>query len=1355
MESVVFFSPNLRRPPSPTIPTAFSLFDGIGIEGTSASPLRALHPSPNMATASSPWMAPAQPHPPASQPAGSDELTMQSRPMGLKVHYSFDRDNQVHCLARWPHILQIQTVPLDEKTTIGVVDLRTCLQAVAQSSPELLNQQENDYSVYAYDYSEPDVPLVGQGMLSWAMDPQRGAQQQQLVTGRVTRNLLALLNSGSRDTLEVKLKFAAVSRMPIRSDCPPAEPTSAPRIAPISNETASEWNSFLQSNPMMGHTGNTSTVSSPALPPAQLSQYATSSFVENRPVEMRSEGYPPQQPSLSQQQQPPPPRPGSIPPPNSFPPVPIAPASRAGSVAPIPPRPQSSASNAPIAAGPSARPTPEPAPQPRSSRPGSRSRSKQPTGRPRGRPRKRPVETGNTSAVEEATDADEAAPPKKRAMVTRTEYSPIAPFGAAPESLRVAASTSGSLRTMRPVGAGVEGPAANHLQDVPRAPTPIPDRQLLPRKRAVDLSRTESMMSMDQSIASTPPMVQNLAQDARSPAPSNAQSPDHGYSPEDSTGDLNSSPPVPRTAAYLRSSPPASSPTLPTLSMPPLDSGFMSGGLEDMFDDEDLLQGLSRDTTQEQSLPAPSPPVLTKPSACKNARRQQRATFPFHEVNPGPPELLPTKSIYNPTGKLKALSRQASVTTPQSMLEKPPTRPLTGSDAAPTPAMSEPELTPYHQETPAYDQSQSQSQPQPQVTPGPDASLESAASQNVPPPAPEPLQTAPQNGHAEPSAQQPLPVPARPLPIPQRPEPEPALQCDGLPAAGPSSRPASQGRPTSGAAMPTAPAREPATESLLTLPQIPATEPPCPPSDPDPPRYSKNFVKKQSIKEKLQSAIEKGDPPPFCSNCGAIETPTWRKIWTQDHEGVPGFHEFSDKPGCVTMIEVLERDENEQPSRYRMVKKNLGPMDDKKKWIETLLCNPCGIWLGKFKVHRPPDRWDKDAARLNQPRKKKAGNSKSKKSRAKSEAPPNPTSEAYLTTDPFGPLDSDLPTGNGMQMPPQGPVQTEANPLNFQSSPRQRLLGSTHSRGSGTADSPVRVDDELGTTRRLLFPSPRRDGVPKTLGELHFNSTPTPAAPQDGAKQARGKENDAHPERPGTPVADDLEQELFGTPPKRPSTPPPKPAVHPFKTPTRPTPSHRPITRSISRSIRSGMPNKSPSQLLAAHLLQQTPTKTPRSASGQYLHPGSASKRRTPRHSGGGGGGHDGHFMDASDPNHLMMHFDSPFTATLNQLLSEANDFIGGSPSRQVHGHDGLDLSGLDMDREFGNFLSTDLVMPSSPPVVRGGSGSGRGRGKRLGAEQFGGALEQQQQQGQQHEDEEEMWARHLAGNVEEKERRI
>lgn len=1265
----------------------------------------------------------------------------------------------MHCLARWHHIIQIRTIPLDEKTTIGVVDLRTCLQAVSQSSPEILNQQDNDFSVYAYDYSEPDVPLVGQGLLSSNMDPQHGSQEQ-LVTGRVTRNLLALLNSGSRDTLEVKLKFATVAKIPQRTDYPSLEPANGSRSGSIPAETVSEWNSFLQANTILGHASNASVsaLSSPALAPAQLSQHNPPT-VESRPMGQRSDSQPPQ---LI--------RPATNPPSNGMPPFAMPPTSRPSSAAPIPPRPQGSADNAP---SPAASHPVEPAPKPRPSRP-PRSRSKQPTGRPRGRPRKRPLETGNTSAVEEGTDGDDG-PNKRRAKVTKTEYSAIAPFGATPDSLRVAASTSGSLRNMRPIGAGAEGPAANHLQDVPRAPTPIPDGRVLHqqhRRRALEnQARAEHMNQMDQG-ASDRAMLQNGSQDARSPADSNAQSPDHGYLPEDSAGDLNSSPPVPRTAPYIQSSPPASSPILPAMPMPLIDSGFMSGGLEDIFD-EDMLQRFGQGQMQDQMLPVSSLPVASKPVPRKNGRSQSQSqqpqqqqppsNFPFQEVNPGPPELLPTKSIFNPAGKAKALNRQTPAAQPAP--KKAASRAFKRSHTAPNPTASEQDSTAqenstYHANGNGVSQDATQHQPF-QEQPSFDAleSIQLTGNDG-------------ENGYQEAFPPEPTPAATVPMPIPERPEPQPSLpvptQSPSKPASRPASRPGSRDAPVADVQGPATATSEPAPEPFLTLPRAVASEPPCPPSDLDPPRYSKNLVKKQSIKEKLESAILRGESPPFCSNCGAIETPTWRKIWTQDRDGDPGFHEFSDKPGCVTMIEVLERDEDEKPAKYRMVKKNLGPKDDKQKWIETLLCNPCGIWLGKFKVHRPPDRWDKDAARLNQPRRKREpkSNSRSKKSRTKSDAQVNPTSEAYFTTDPIGPLDHDFfmdSYENETQSRQQSVTMVDEQHLNLQSSPRQRFLGSTHSRGSGTADSPIPVEDELGSTRRLLFPSPKRDGAPRVLGELSLNTTQAVAHGQDAKSAAAGKENGAHRERQGTPVPqDDLEQELFGTPPRCPSTPPPKTAAGPFKTPTRPTPSHRPITRSISRSIRSSRSApKSPGQLFAGHL-QQTPTKTPRS-SGGFLHPSSASRRRTPRSSSNGNMHNAAHLHDhysiaAADNNQLPMTmglqmpipFDSPFTATLHQLLSEANDFIGsGSPSRHHHHHHGgvsgsgttgtsgavasssvgdLDLGHLDVGGDghgsdavvdFGSFLGADLVMPSSPPLLRGG----RGRGS--AGEQFGGVLQE------------------------------
>ncbi|KAK4151314.1 hypothetical protein C8A00DRAFT_17275 [Chaetomidium leptoderma] len=1296
--------------------------------------------------------------------------------LAVKVHYSFDRDNQVHCLARWHSMLQIQTMPLDEKTTIGVVDLRTCLQAVSQSSPEILNQQESDYSVYAYDYSEPDVPLVGHGMLSWAMDPQRAPQHQQLVTGRVTRNFLALLNNGSRDTLEVKLKFATVARVVQRTDYPGMESINGTRSPSIPTETASEWNSFLQSNPMLGHApSNLSAMSSPALAPAQLNHYNSSMCENNRPMDVRSDSHPPQ--SF---------RPASMPPAHALAPVTnFPPASRAPSVAPIPPRPQSSADNAPSPAAPQPA---EPVPKPRASRPASRSRSKQPTGRPRGRPRKRPLETGNTSAVEEGTDGDDG-PQKRRAKVTKTEYSAIAPFGAAPDSLRVAASTAGSLRTMRPVGAGVEGPAANHLQDVPRAPTPVPDAQMFQqqqRRRVLEnRARTESITSMDQQGLGRP-MVQNLSQDARSPADSTAHSPDHGYLPEDSAGDLGSSPPVPRTAAYIQSSPPASSPVLPTTSMPPLDSGFMSGGLEDMFD-EAMLQRLARGQPQDQMLPVQFLPVASKPDPRKNGRAQQQqqqqsSNFPFQEVNPGPPELLPTRSIFNPAGKTKALNRPTPPAAAQPVSKKPATRSFKRSNTAPNPDMSVSEQDPLPQErldsqADGNGPSQGLAQPYPFQEQAPFSDNMGDSIQ--------PTGNGMENGYAEVFHQEPTPTATMSMPIPERPELEPVLPVLIQPPSRPASRPTSRGTPVPSVPVPMVPASDSVLEPLLTLPRAVASEPPCPPSDFDAPRYSKNLVKKQSIKEKLQSAIERGESPPFCSNCGAIETPTWRKIWTQDHDGDPGFHEFSDKPGCVTMIEVLERDEKERPSKYRLVKKNLGPKEDKKKWTETLLCNPCGIWLGKFKVHRPPDRWDKDAARLNQPRRKrepKGNNSRSKKSRTKSDAQVNPTSEAYFTTDPIGPPDMDFLTENyenGTQSEQQSTNFTEEKHLNLQSSPRQRFPGSTHSGGSGTADSPIAVEEDLGSTRRLLFPSPKREGALRVLGELSLNTAQTTTHAQEAKSAAAGKENNTHPERPGTPVPGDhdgLEQELFGTPPRCPSTPPPMAPTGPFKTPTRPTPSHRPITRSISRSIRSvrSIP-KSPSQLFTHHL-QQTPTKTPRSASttGHFLMPSSVSRRRSPRTTNNSNNNNNSahhlhpHFSfdDANNNNDdddehsqlpmgISMQFDSPFTATMHQLLSEANDFIGGSPSRhslmvldhqqqqqQLDLNSQQGMAAVDFASFLGGASTTSttttttaadhhhhhhVVMPSSPPLLLRGAGKRRSGGSGgsggAGDEQFGGVL--------------------------------
>jgi hypothetical protein len=60
------------------------------------------------------------------------------RPMRLKVLYTFDNENKTNCLARWPHVLDLQTAFLDEQTQIGVIELKTCIQAIVSARFDFL-----------------------------------------------------------------------------------------------------------------------------------------------------------------------------------------------------------------------------------------------------------------------------------------------------------------------------------------------------------------------------------------------------------------------------------------------------------------------------------------------------------------------------------------------------------------------------------------------------------------------------------------------------------------------------------------------------------------------------------------------------------------------------------------------------------------------------------------------------------------------------------------------------------------------------------------------------------------------------------------------------------------------------------------------------------------------------------------------------------------------------------------------------------------------------------------------------------------------------------------------------------------
>ncbi|KAH7165971.1 hypothetical protein EDB81DRAFT_838600 [Dactylonectria macrodidyma] len=1206
-----------------------------------------------------------------------EETGLQVRPMSLKVHYTFDKENKVNCLARHPQTLHIQTIPLDDKNSIGVIDLRMCLQAVTECSPELATQ-DGDFTIYALDYSEPDTPLVGQGMLSWALDTMGGnwaVHPVKMVTGRVTKNLLAVFGGGNRETLEVKLKLSAAAKVQ-RPECQPSVdmPPMRPTETAMTPTGAAEWNSFIQSNPQIGRSAHVSRVASPA--PSQGPPAAT----------FRRDSFGPSSQG-----------------------VPIQEIQR---VAPVPVDP------ATIPAQPS-------------SRPSSRSsRRKQPTGRPRGRPRKKPAEgnppgkpvEGNTSGYEDGTEGEEG-PAKKRAKPTKVvEKAAPNPFGAGPESLRVAASTSGSIRNFRPIAANIDNAASNHLQEVPRAPTPVPEggpMGIPPRGGPNCKPRRESSMRQEM-IPNLPPQPKRALspsqEDGRSPE---SLAPTPNYS-EDSPQDIGSSPPVPRTTPFLRSSPPPSSPSLPP--MPQTTDSLTNGDFDDLFDDVPPLiesqlkathstvqkvievtdatgiptqvfkmqngpdgQGLvhiqNYNTPQPTSTPAGPPPPGETPSLpplTKNPIRPRPRNPAPKRPRPSPRVLAPT-----PPPTTDAIEKAAS---PAPVLESPP-----GAVVEPT------ESTVTTRET--------STSAEPALT----LDASSAPQDILPPPGsvsnPPNLTTNPPRHLGRSQSAGPLAFPTVPASEPigasslsQITIPEPARVKTEIPAAlrrsnsiGPLCLPIPASDPVDPSA------------SLMHLVTAVFSEAPCPPSDAiptpssPPTRSNKNRVKRQTIKERLEKAIAKGEMPPFCTNCGAIETPTWRKIWVQDHEGAPEYVEYSEKPGRITAIDILKRDDENRPLSYRVIKKSLGNEDDRGAWLEQLLCNPCGIWVAKYRTHRPQDKWDSTLGKIGQERRKRgagqSGNPRSKKARTKSESQPNPTSEAYFATDPLGPMEPSSPK-HTEAVPSQanwGPPLDQARHSEGPSMPTGNDLtvnhmnhsnpGSTHSRGIGTARSPIDIDldGQLGTTRRLLFPSPRKDNSPEVLREMNVNIVPTTECRQN-KELAVDKENVVVNGHDEASTEDDTLESLFRSPEHaRPSTPPPKAKAAtcstPFKTPTRPTPSHRPITRSVSRSLRSVRDVlMSPNQQA---LLQQTPIKTPRNPLSLQ---GNSGRRRSPRD-------HQVNFDDV---------FDTPLSRTISQMLSDSAFDLGNGD---------LDLSSLPaLDTshgnliDFGNLLSTDAVMPSSPP---------------------------------------------------------
>ncbi|KAF2451818.1 hypothetical protein P171DRAFT_376264 [Karstenula rhodostoma CBS 690.94] len=439
------------------------------------------------------------------------------RLMRVKVLYTFDDQNKSNCLARLPTALSIPTVSLDETTQIGVIELKTCIQAIVSASPELVARLGHDFTVYAYDFSEYETPLVGQGMLSWILasastTPNAPAEESKtMVTGRVCNNILGLFSNGVKETLEVKLKLVPVPT------CMQSEYVenmeryhSLSKIMPEGMDYK-EWAEFLKANPAIGQLAQPTPTNAQSVA-SNMTMNAIESFNEL----MRNNSF------LGHHR-------------SSF----GAHDTRASSPA------MSTVSAYPYHTYPEYRPASQASFH-------SESAAHSPYW---------------PSATESNPEQAEEGPPKKRARVTKAKRPKKTALGPNVESLRVTASTAASVRLHRPVP--LNASTAVSAEQVPRAPTPRPRHtgslSIGSRVPAPSLLRNASM---EETRSYVSPYDSGIFSDN---AIESADE-DKGDSPSDTPPNIPSSPPMlpERTA-----SPAPSSPELPMLP-PPNDSGFAS-----------------------------------------------------------------------------------------------------------------------------------------------------------------------------------------------------------------------------------------------------------------------------------------------------------------------------------------------------------------------------------------------------------------------------------------------------------------------------------------------------------------------------------------------------------------------------------------------------------------------------------------------------------------------------------------------------------------------------------------------------------------------------------------------------------
>ncbi|PGH04572.1 hypothetical protein GX51_03405 [Blastomyces parvus] len=888
----------------------------------------------------------------------ASEEGISVRQLRLKVLYTFDSENKTNCLARWPHLIDIQTAYIDEETQVGVIELKTCIQAIVSASPELVAKLGRDYTIYAYDYSEYETPLVGQGMLSWVLasaspTPDAPAHQSKtMVTGRVCKNSFGLFSKGAQETLEVKLRL-----VPVPTIYQNEYLSSMHKYRESSHEMPQEfdaqsWTNFVQANPGLLAAGS----SGSAPPPDHAPSPVDRSGIE-RLHQMLSEGSTPREFSNI----------------TTAEPFHADSPSHSTHVAP-------SRTSTPGLTRPCSQHQKRPSGD--AFRPSSRASGYDSDSRRQPAPYmgRRDSTFSGYGSGDEVTEG----PAPKRAKLLRADsqdkvYMNIERH---PGSLRVAASTAASVRIHRPMPMNPAAARAQASNDDPvRPPTPIPT-STTDATRPVRLSL--SNLRHESFSASQVPYISPYAH----PPETAATSPeDVRYgSAIDTPFNMPSSPPVMENMY-----PQASSPLLPPL--PHHDSGFMSGNLDSILDDNCIGNTLDDlETSASQARQAPVNPEKEKPVSPSQSGLQmhtnQNRYFPMSD------------SVVDTT-----------TNEPPPTLPAPPRR-LTGSRP----------------------------------------SSRTSIRQNSKPLAPAPISQS----EAE------------------------RLNRQAIPASDPI-------RPAQTSQQQTQAWNGPMSD-------FPTSTTPAPmPSDYGKIRSGGGARRTKQVQARLEQCIRQGTVPPYCENCGAIETPTWRRAWSKVIQGsAQDADSCEDDPAMLFWRPEEYGPDGKTVIAFKQFKKSLADHD--KDFVQLLLCNPCGLWLHKFKNMRPENKWNKqppkDKGKQPTRRAKRPAGTSTRSSRSKALA------SKRMGSSP-GPMEASSPVGEDAATTPadNGNDATTANDEDAPPPSRsvsRRANSEEPPRSADKRENRWREEDAMKALHRAIQSSPARNMESRTLPFMEANLTPKP-----------------------------------------------------------------------------------------------------------------------------------------------------------------------------------------------------------------------------------------------------------------------